>query len=62
MEATSAVSFLANLPSIFLVILLTAALAFFNEALAFASLALIAFFAAGEEAFRSAFLRVITFY
>jgi hypothetical protein len=62
MAATSAVSFLANLPSIFLVILLTAALAAFNYDLALASLALIAFFAAGVLALRSAFLRVITFY
>ena len=61
MEATSAVSFLEDLPSIFFVILLTAALAFFNYNLALASLALIAFFAAGVLALMSAFLRAITF-
>jgi len=62
MEATSAESFLENLPSIFLVILLTAALAAFNYNLALSSLALHAFFAAGVLALISAFLRAITFF
>ena len=62
MATISADSFLANLPSTFLVIVLTAALALFNAFLAFASLALIAFLAAGVEALRSDFLRAITFF
>jgi hypothetical protein len=62
MAVISAESFLENLPSILLVILLTAALAAFNEALALASLALIAFFSAGVVALRSAVLRAITFF
>jgi hypothetical protein len=61
MSATFLVSFLAKVPSTFLVIALTAALAYFKEAFAFLSWALMAALTFGLVALRSCFLRAITF-